>query len=137
MSQDWKREVSAQWSAAEVAEFCAHIGIDFESTFADSLASAAHSHNPYAGYRWEIMQSSRIKPGVLHLVPPLVSAEPTVWEEWFFVDGQMHHHVLRNHSHAQATQTWQGKDDEHPAEVHNVLWHHFNDADLRPSAFQG
>jgi hypothetical protein len=56
-----------------------------------------------------------------------------LWEEWFFVDGEMHHHVLRNHEYPEGAQTWQGHDDENPTEVLDRLWHHHNCENLIPT----
>lgn len=136
MSASWKEAVIERWQEIDLPEFCATIGIDYDAAFLAPLSALTAAENPYADYRWEIMQNARIKPGVLHLIPFQVTAEATVWEEWFFVDGEFHHHVLRNHEHLEGTDTWQGNDSEHPIEVHDVLWHHHNDGDLRPSRYR-
>lgn len=136
----WKTELQAQWEVINLSNFCAEIGIDYQSAFVDSLA---RSNSPaYEGYVWEILPNTKINQGVLHGYPASSLRDrpdaPVIWEEWFFVDGEMHHHVLANFANDRATDTWQGdsSDVDHPAEVLNIQWRHFNDAKLIPYYFQ-
>ncbi len=134
----WKEDVRKNWARIALEEFCAHIGVAFPFVFEKALEYCSSPLDPYSDYRWVIIESSHIPFGVLHLVPPLASLEPTLWEEWFMDRGGLHHHVLRNHPHERATDIWSGElsDVEHPREVLGLQWHHFNDADLRPLKYR-
>lgn len=135
----WKADVRRSWARINLEEFCAQIGVDFLNVFNSALEQSSASADPYPQYQWTITESSRLSFGVLHLVPPFVSDLPTLWEEWFIDDdGQIHHHLLRNHPHELATDVWQGEllDTDHPREVLGIQWHHSNDADLRPLRYR-
>ena len=134
----WKEHVRRAWQAIGLEEFCANIGINYQSAFEDCLNSTSANANPYSQYRWEILRNSTIPSGVLHLVPIMVATRPALWEEWFLQADQIHHHVLRNHPYLRATDYWIGDetDTDHPKEVLGIRWHHFNDADLRPTEFR-
>lgn len=137
-SSGWKEEVHEVWRSINLEGFCTQVGIDFQSNFERSLQSSQAKNNPYLHYRWEILPNARIQTGVLHLVPSFVGDLPTLWEEWFVEEEEIHHHVLRNHLHDVATGTWFGEstDTDHPKEVLGINWHHSNDVDLRPAAFR-
>jgi hypothetical protein len=134
----WKEDVRKIWADINLEKFCLQVGIDFSKSFNRALELSAASADPYPEHQWAITENSRIPFGVLHLVPPSVSNLPTLWEEWFLEDGQLHHHVLRNHAHELATQIWHGElsDTDHPREVLGIQWHHSNDVDLRPVRYR-
>lgn len=134
----WKKEVRRNWAKIALEEFCVQIGVAFPVAFESALDNCSSTLDPYPDYRWVILENKRIPFGVLHLVPPLPSLKPTLWEEWFVDEGQLHHHVLRNHPHEGATDIWHGElaDIEHPREVLGIQWHHFNDQDLRPVKYR-
>ena len=134
----WKADVRKSWAEINLEDFCSRVGIDFASTFDQPLRLCSASSDPYPLYRWVITENRTIAFGVLHLVPPIVGDDARLWEEWFVRDEQFHHHVLRNHEHAFATDTWQGapSDTEHPAQVLGIRWHHSNDTDLRPTKYR-
>ena len=134
----WKEDVRQNWAKINLERFCVQIGVDFASAFEGSLDLCHAPLNPYPQYNWVITENLRIPSGVLHLVPPQVGTDPTLWEEWFAIEGHLHHHVLRNHPHEPATDIWQGdlSDSEHPREVLGFQWHHFNDLDLRPMRYR-
>ena len=128
----WKRALAERWIAIGADELLAAIQVDFEKEFLGSLAASSAESDPYAEYEWVIFKHHAIQPGVLHAAPLSVTQAPTLWEEWFFVDNEMHHHELRNHPHPGEEHQWKGHDDEHPAVVLDVQWHYINDPDLRP-----
>jgi hypothetical protein len=130
--QIWKEELISQWEAAGIPAFFAEIGVDYERSFLAPLAEY-EGNNPFTNHRWYVGKNATISPGVLHMAPNQVDDSPALWEEWFFVDQQMHHHVLRNHQYPEGTETWKGHDDEHPIEVLDRLWHHHNCDNLIPT----
>ncbi len=134
----WKAEVRQSWRMIGLEEFCAQIGVAFSFAFEGALENCNSQLDPYLHYRWVVLENSRIPFGVLHLVPPLASPNPMLWEEWFVDEGRLHHHVLRNHPHDRATDIWSGElsDTDHPREVLGLQWHHFNDEDPRPVKYR-
>ena len=130
--ETWKSEIVSQWETAGIPEFLSAIGVDYQSAFLQPL-TAFTGENPFIGHRWYVGENARIKPGVLHMAPNQVDDSPALWEEWFFVDGEMHHHILRNHQYPEGTETWQGHDNEHPEQVLDRLWHHHNCSHLVPT----
>ena len=128
----WKRSLADRWIELGADRLLAAINVDFEREFLSALAQSPATSNPYDEYEWVIFKHHAIQPGVLHAAPLKVSDEPTLWEEWFFVDGEMHHHELRNHAHDGEEHQWKGNDTEHPDVVLDVQWHYINDKDLRP-----
>ncbi len=128
----WKLALVERWLEIGADELLEAIGIDFEIFFLSPLQASGAAENPYREYEWVIFQHPTIKPGVLHAAPLVVSEQPALWEEWFFVDEQMHHHELRNHPHDGEEEMWKGHDDLHPAVVLDIQWHYINDGDLRP-----
>lgn len=137
-SSGWKEEVRKAWRSIDLEGFCDRVGIDFHNNFEKPLHMSVAESNPYPQYRWEILPNTRIQTGVLHLVPSFTGDLPALWEEWFIDKEKIHHHVLRNHPHDLATDTWfgEGADIDHPKEVLGITWHHSNDADLRPIRFR-
>ena len=136
MSANWKIELMESWDAADIAPFLQGIGVNFVDEFVTPLQGSALSENPYEGYTWEILPNSRIAPGVLHAYPTKIGAAKVIWEEWFFVDGEFHHHILHNYDIDYATEHWKGIDSDHPVEVCDIQWHLYNDANRTPHALQ-
>ena len=134
----WKEEVRELWRSIDLEGFSSQIGINFQSNFEGSLRMSTLLDNPYPQYRWNILPNTRVRTGVLHLVPSSISDLPTLWEEWFIEEERIHHHVLRNHPHNLATGTWFGEraDIDHPKEVLGMHWYYSNDVDLRPTRFR-
>ncbi len=130
---DWKASTKATWEALGLPAFCAEIGIDFQEAFLGPLEASTLQEDPFAGHHWEFFKHHSIQPAVFHMGPKSVGEEPEVWEEWFFTEGEMHHHVLRNHEYDWGTETWKGDDNEHPATVLNKLWYHHNCTNLIPT----
>jgi len=128
----WKLALAQRWLEIGADSLLEAIGVDFESSFLTPLLDSPAQNDPYAAYEWVIFQHPTIEPGVLHAAPLSVTDAPALWEEWFFVDEEMHHHELRNHPHEGEEAQWKGHDDLHPAVVLDIQWHYINDRDLRP-----
>jgi hypothetical protein len=135
-TQQWKSEILDRWSELDLSGYCLSIGISYEDSFLTPLMSSTSESNPFAGSTFTWLANSIIATGVLHLHPDKKPTEATIWEEWFIHTDGLHHHVLHNFEIANATDSWLGKDLDHPAQVCNVQWHLYNDVDLRPIALR-
>ena len=135
-TQPWKSEILDRWTELDLPAYCERMGISYEDSFLTPLVSSTAQANPFAGLTFSWLKNSVIANGVLHLHPIEKSAEPVIWEEWFIHTDGLHHHVLHNFEIANATDSWKGEDLDHPAQVCNVQWHLYNDADMRPIALR-
>jgi len=132
---DWKLSLNAIWDQENAAAFLKSIGIDFTSAFLDPLHSSTEEHNPYQKHIWQVMASSQIPEGVLHVYPIEIGSTPIIWEEWFLLNGEIRHHILSNAPLANEDGIWQpeANDTDHPKVVINTKWHYRNSKDLSPS----
>jgi len=130
---NWKQDLSAKWNNLGVEKFLKNINIDFESNFVNSLENYA-GENLYKNHIWEIIPHSLISNGVLHAYPSTTSDENIVWEEWFFYENSIRHHVLSQKELAKSDGTWSGSfdDKDHPNQVLGKTWFYYNDTDLSP-----
>jgi hypothetical protein len=131
----WKLSLNSIWDQENAAAFLKSIGIDFTSAFLDPLHSATVEHNPYQNHIWQVMASSQIPEGVLHVYPIEIGSTPIIWEEWFLLNGEIRHHILSNAPLANEDGIWQpeANDTDHPKVVINTKWHYRNSKDLSPS----
>jgi len=131
----WKLSLNSIWDQENAAAFLKSIGIDFTSAFLDSLHSSTEEHNPYQNHIWQVMASSQIPEGVLHVYPIKIGSTPIIWEEWFLLNGEIRHHMLSNAPLANEDGIWQpeANDTDHPKVVINTKWHYRNSKDLSPS----
>jgi len=131
----WKLSLNSIWDQENAAAFLKSIGIDFTSAFLDSLHSSTVEHNPYQNHIWQVMASSQIPEGVLHVYPIEIGSTPIIWEEWFLLNGEIRHHILSNAPLANEDGIWQpeANDTDHPKVVINTKWHYRNSKDLSPS----
>ena len=131
----WKLSLNSIWDQENAAAFLKSIGIDFTSAFLDSLHSSTEEHNPYQNHIWQVMASSQIPEGVLHVYPIKIGSTPIIWEEWFLLNGEIRHHILSNAPLANEDGIWQpeANDTDHPKVVINTKWHYRNSKDLSPS----
>ena len=131
----WKLSLNAIWDQENAAAFLKSIGIDFTSAFLDPLHSSTEERNPYKNHIWQVMASSQIPEGVLHVYPIEIGSTPIIWEEWFLLNGEIRHHILSNAPLANEDGIWQpeANDTDHPKVVINTKWHYRNSKDLSPS----
>ena len=131
----WKLSLNSIWDQENAAAFLKSIGIDFTSAFLDPLHSSTEEHNPYQNHIWQVMASSQIPEGVLHVYPIKIGSTPIIWEEWFLLNGEIRHHILSNAPLANEDGIWQpeANDTDHPKVVINTKWHYRNSKDLSPS----
>ena len=131
----WKLSLNSIWGQENAAAFLKSIGIDFTSAFLDPLHSSTEEHNPYQNHIWQVMTSSQIPEGVLHVYPIKIGSTPIIWEEWFLLNGEIRHHILSNAPLANEDGIWQpeANDTDHPKVVINTKWHYRNSKDLSPS----
>jgi len=133
--EPWISTTHERWLEIDAPKFLASIGIDFEANFLKVINDCRLSENPYLNCKWEIVPHSAIPGGVLHCYPIEINSSRVTWEEWFLMDGEIHHHILSNlaFEHEQGVWTPDADDKDHPIEVLGRSWHYQNTADLRPS----
>jgi hypothetical protein len=131
----WISKTHGRWLEIGAPKFLANIGIDFESNFLQSIKTCGLSENPYLNCKWEIIPHSVIPVGVLHCYPIEINSARVTWEEWFLMDGEIHHHILSNLAFESEQGVWtpDADDKDHPIEVLGRSWHYQNTSDLRPS----
>lgn len=134
--KSWKNEVIEQWNLIDLKGFCAKLDINYEDNFLIPLEQSPLTSTPFEGMKFEWLAHTQTPKGLIHLYPIVSPESPVIWEEWFIKPDGLHHHVLRNYPHPEATDTWMGDDVDHPAQVCNIQWHYINDPDLRPLALR-
>ena len=135
--QPWITATKARWRELNAEFFLTKIGIDFESNFLEPISNTCKSTDPYANSIWQIIPHSLISQGVLHCYPKKVSSEKVIWEEWFLLDNEIHHHILSNLKFDSAQGIWtpEPDDSDHPIEVLGRSWHFENSKDLKPTLY--
>jgi hypothetical protein len=130
----WKAAAKRNWLAMGLPEFLESLGVDFDKFFIEAVNKSQLSVDPYDDATWEIWSHSEIPSGVLHCFPKKVEASGVNWEEWFLMDGEIHHHILSNKEFDDATGIWvpQPGDADHPLEILDYSWHYEISDDLRP-----
>ncbi|MGA0986541.1 MAG: hypothetical protein ACO3TD_06475 [Candidatus Nanopelagicales bacterium] len=129
----WKNELLSKWNQIGVKDFLDKINIDFETNFVQTL-NGFEGDALYQEHTWAIIQNSAVKQGVLHCYPDALKNPGAIWEEWFFYEDSIRHHILSQTPLEQTQGTWMGElsDKDHPKEVLGITWHYHNDLDLRP-----
>lgn len=133
--EPWISKTQVRWLEINAQKFLASIGIDFETNFLQSINNCELLEDPYLNCKWEIIPHSVIPGGVLHCYPTEITSSRVIWEEWFLMDGEIHHHILSNQPFAEEQGVWtpEADDKDHPVEVLGRSWHYQNTSDLRPS----
>ena len=87
----------------------------------------------YSNHEWSVTQNSQVGP-VINAVPDISIVDSVPWEEWFLMDGIVHHHILFKKKYPKSNMTWEGhlEDNEHPKKVLGILWHVYNEKDINP-----
>jgi hypothetical protein len=139
MSSDkpWIQATKARWQELNVESFIFNIGIDFKSNFLEPISSSNLDSDPYINSIWQIIPHSLIPQGVLHCYPKETTSQKVIWEEWFAMDNEIHHHILSNEPFASAQGIWtpESNDIDHPIEVLGRSWHYENSKDLKPTLY--
>lgn len=134
--QIWKKEVLNQWKAIDLEGFCQKLNISYEENFETPLQNSKSLNNPFEGLVFVWLAHSQAPEGLIHLYPEITPTQKVTWEEWFIKPDGVHHHVLKNYDHEDATDKWMGNDVDHPAQVCDIQWYYKNDSDLRPVALR-
>jgi len=133
----WVQATKARWRELNVEFFLTSIGVDFKSNFLETISNSSQNTDPYADSIWRIIPHSLISQGVLHCYPKEVTTEKVIWEEWFLMDNEIHHHILSNQPFESSQGIWtpEPNDADHPIEVLGRNWHYQNSLDLRPTLY--
>jgi hypothetical protein len=122
---------------AAVDRACKMMGLDFEETFI--RPAEAQQTVPYLEYQWVVAPHSLVKQGqVIHAMPPARERAEYPWEEWFLLDGTLHHNVLYTKKGPETTGVFEGAldDRDHPLMALGRTWHYFTAPSLIPVRFQ-
>jgi len=135
LTPPWITPMHKRWLEIGVPEFLENIGINFKNSFREPLIACNQAANPYLKSLWKIVPHSLVPDGVLHCYPSEIMSSRVIWEEWFLLDGAIHHHILSNLPFDSQDGTWtpEPDDKDHPAEVLGLTWHYENLSDLRPA----
>ena len=68
------------------------LGIDYE-LFANTEVSEL-----YSNHEWIVIQNSQVGP-VINAVPDISICDSVPWEEWFLMEGNLHHHIPVSYTH--------------------------------------
>ena len=137
VDKSWIQATKERWKEVAAASFLESIGIDLNSNFLETISKSKLISDPYANSIWLIFPHSRVSQGVLHCYPKNVTSEKVIWEEWFLLDSEIHHHILSNQPFDSAQGIWtpEPNDVDHPSEVLGRSWHYENSKDLRPTLY--
>ena len=137
VDKSWIQATKERWKEVAADSFLESIGIDFNSNFLETISKSKLISDPYANSIWLIFPHSRVSQGVLHCYPKNVTSEKVIWEEWFLLDNEIHHHILSNQPFDTAQGIWtpEPNDVDHPSEVLGRSWHYENSKDLRPTLY--
>ena len=133
----WIQATKARWQELNAEFFLTSIGIDFKTNFLEPISNSNQSSDPYANSIWQIFPHSLISQGVLHCYPKEVTTEKVIWEEWFLMDNEIHHHILSNQTFDSAQGIWtpEPNDTDHPIQVLGRSWHYENSKCLKPMLY--
>ena len=136
-NKPWIQATKARWQELNIESFLVNIGIDFKSNFLEPISSCNLDSDPYLNSIWQIIPHSLIPQGVLHCYPKEITSQKVIWEEWFLMDNEIHHHILSNHPFDSAQGIWtpEPNDTDHPIEVLGRSWNYENSKDLKPTLY--
>jgi hypothetical protein len=133
----WVQATVERWQEIGAEGFLESTGINFKTNFLEPISNSKLDVDPYANSIWQIIPHSLISKGVLHCFPKNVTSKKVIWEEWFLLDNEIHHHILSNQPFESAQGIWtpEPNDIDHPIEVLGRSWHYKNSKDLRPTLY--
>lgn len=133
----WVQGTLERWQEIGAESFLESIGINFKTNFLEPISNSKLDVDPYANSIWQIFPHSLISKGVLHCFPKNVTSKKVIWEEWFLLENEIHHHILSNQSFESVQGIWtpEPNDIDHPIEVLGRSWHYKNSKDLRPTLY--
>ena len=107
------------------------LGLDFEELFPDSLLGSIDRN--YGKHQWIVRDVPRFNT-VINAVPPDETLHELPWEEWFMLDGTLHHHVLytKEPDHYDEIFDAPEHDDVHPPRTFGKKWYVIEDENMNP-----
>ena len=137
--REWSSERAQPRSRDELAKYLtrlgvrrasADMGLDFGEIFVEGIADPSR----YAGHRWVVMPHSNTQTPVIHAVPPMDEATEVPWEEWYRLDGKLHHTVLFLRPRPETTGQFSADrtDLDHLRAVLGKQWHLAQATSLKP-----
>ena len=105
------------------------------------LKPAEAAEDPYAGYRWLLLENRH--PAMAHgqvafALPPAEKWDVLPWEEWFILDGKNYHQVFYRDPVGKCNAAWTAPDvdDQHPDQILGKAWNYYIDENLSPALLQ-
>ena len=71
----------------EIIHAAKELGINYK------IFTSSKTSEFYSDHQWSVIQNSQVGP-VINAVPDIKIADTVPWEEWFLMDGIIHHHIL-------------------------------------------
>ena len=71
----------------EIIHAAKELGINYK------IFTSSKTSEFYSDHQWSVIQNSQVGP-VINAVPDIKIADTVPWEEWFFMDEEIHHHIL-------------------------------------------
>jgi len=101
------------------------IGLDFRALFP--------AVGPYEAHEWLVKSVPRYGT-VINAVPPEDRIRSLPWEEWYRLEGRLHHHVLYLEKPPKHDEIFQAPehDDIHPPRTLGRSWYVIDDLDMSP-----
>lgn len=123
---DWSRFLE-KIKNLNILDTAKDLGINSENFTSSEIAEL------YSNHEWIVIKNSQVGP-VINAVPDISIAESVPWEEWFLIDGNVHHHILFKKKYPKSNMTWKGNldDKEHPKQVLGILWYVYNEKNVNP-----
>jgi len=103
----------------------ARLGLRFRKLFPDT--------GPYEAHEWLVKTIPRVGL-IINAVPPDAELGHLPWEEWYKLEGRLHHHVLYLEKPPKHDEIFQAPehDDVHPPRTLGKSWYVIEDLDMSP-----
>jgi hypothetical protein len=107
------------------------LGLDFEELFPDRLLGRIDKN--YGQHQWFVRDVPRFNM-VINAVPSDEKLHDLPWEEWYMLEGTLHHHVLytKEPEHYDEIFDAPAHDDIHPPRTLVKKWYVIDDRDMSP-----
>jgi len=99
--------------------------LDFRTLFPDTKL--------YEGHEWLVKTIPRVGL-IVNAVPPEAQFRSLPWEEWYKLEGRLHHHVLYLKEPPKYNEIFQAPDHDevHPPRTLGKNWYVIEDSDMSP-----
>ncbi len=111
-----------------VIQAFSELGLDFDHLF------PGDDEKLYSRYEWIVRTKVPRFGTIINAIPPDEWLGEKAWEEWYILDGVLHHHVLCLTEPANYNEIFMAPelDDVHPPRSFGKKWYVTDDPDMRP-----